>query len=94
MQVEFRAQQHTAELIAKWSDHGYLQRSRAMLCGEGWTINRNPLQHKPVVREQPISAGGALERERADPGVELLGRQFLTERVEAALPENRDSGHR
>ncbi len=53
----------------------------------------DPLEHEAVVREQPVAAGGAFERERPDPGVELLGRQFLAEGVEAALPEKGTAGH-
>ena len=47
----------------------------------------DPLQHEAVLREQPIAAARAFERERPDPGVELLRRQLLAKRIEAALPE-------
>ena len=53
----------------------------------------DPLEDEAVVGEQPVSAAGALERERLDPGVELLGRQFLAKGVEASLPEERKGGH-
>ena len=47
----------------------------------------HPLQDEAVLREEPVPAGDAFEGQRANPGVELLGRQFLAEGVEAALPE-------
>ena len=47
----------------------------------------HPLQNKAVLREQPIASGDTFEGQRPDPGVELLGRQFLAESVEAVLPE-------
>ena len=53
----------------------------------------HPLQDEAVGRAQPVAVVGVLDRERADPGVELLRRQFLAERVEAALPEKRNGGH-
>ena len=49
----------------------------------------HPLQHEAVLREQPVAVAGTLEGERPDPGVELLRRELLAERVEAALPEKR-----
>ena len=53
----------------------------------------DPLQHEAVLREQPIAAAGAFEGERPDPGIELLWREFLAERVQAALPEKRCDRH-
>ena len=53
----------------------------------------DPLEHEPVVREQSVAPGGAFERKRPDPGVELLGRQLLAEGIEAALPEKGTAGH-
>ena len=53
----------------------------------------DPLQDEPVGREQPVAVGRRLERRGQDPRVELLGRQFLAERVEAALPESGNQRH-
>jgi hypothetical protein len=53
----------------------------------------HPLQNETVLGEQPIAAACALEGKRPDPGVELLRRQLLAKRIEAALPEKRCDRH-
>jgi hypothetical protein len=53
----------------------------------------HPLEDEAVRREHTVPAPDLLERERADPRVELLRCQFLAERGQAALPEKRSRGH-
>ncbi len=53
----------------------------------------DPLQHKAVRGDESVPVAHPLDRERPDPGVELLRGEFVAKRGEAALPEKRNRAH-
>ena len=53
----------------------------------------HPLQDEAVGCDNAKAGAGMLDRERADPGIELLRRQLLAERLQASLPELGNSSH-